>query len=78
MSVEQALSYLHRARLTLDHVEGRTKTHRAAAKVVLEMIEAAEHALSAAAPPPPLPVPEGAREGISEESRATWRGGKHG
>lgn len=72
MSHEQAISYLLRAKSLLDHVGGRTKTEQAAVKAVREMLEAAEHELTAA-PLTPLDVPAGAREGISGEPRAEWR-----
>lgn len=64
-----------RALCALDHVEGRTKAERLAVEHARALLVSAERDLSGTLLPPlpPLPVPEGAREGISVESRAHWR-----
>lgn len=74
MNTDQAISLLIRAKSTLDHVAARTKTEQAAIRSVRELIEAAEREIVPPPPLPPLPVPEGARQGISSEPRAEWRG----
>lgn len=71
----QAIACLRLAKNQIAHLGDRTKKERDAADYVRRMIDTAEAALiSIDAPPPPLVLPAGVREGISTESRATWKG----
>lgn len=72
MNIDHAVDRLHRARRVLDHIDTRTKAGKAAVDLLGSLLDSTIRELTEE-PPPTLPVPDGARQGISVEPRAEWR-----
>ena len=73
MNIDHARTLIARALQTMDHVDGKSKTDKRAMDIVRQLLRSTEQALSESPASATLPIPAGAREGISTVPRSQWR-----